>query len=207
VKLMHMHTQAMIETLKLSCIEEESEEEVEEELEASDTNATTQPPVEKSMTQEEFSVRVRGIFQSLVAEGLPPNEAGAKALLQANEEATNLKTTAMEINDPANQVVEESFEPKDIDQEVVSLVIKYISNIEQNPCTPKYRLMKLGNKIFDQVTVSKNALGFIEYLGFQLFHIDLDFVASVPLSANVSLMKLTAQDFLSEHGEGMNTED
>ena len=76
----YFETQAMIETLKISCIEEETEEEVEEELEVE-----VSAPIEKSFSKEEYAERVKTIFLSLVGEGYSPNEAGAKALIQANE--------------------------------------------------------------------------------------------------------------------------
>ncbi len=194
----------MIETLKLSCIEEESEEEVEEELDENESNVASESVSKKTMSREEFAERVKEIFMGFVSGGMSPNEAGAKAILQANEESLSMKTSAMEINEPENEKEEEeTFNAKDIERGAISLIIKYITKVKDNPSTPKYRMIKLGNKIFDQITSSKYALKYIEFLGFQLFHNEFDFVATIPLSSDITLMKLTAEEFLSTYDDDM----
>lgn len=208
VDLIPEDSKAMIETLKISCIEEETEEEVEEELEVE-----VSAPIEKSFSKEEYAERVKTIFLSLVGEGYSPNEAGAKALIQANE-TIGLGSPSQEEEDKSKndekeeaEKVAEKIDAKDLEHDVISLVLKYISNVEKNPSTPKFRMMKLGNKFFDKITSSTNGLRFIEFLGFHLFHSEVDFAATIPLSADIASMKSTAEEFLANKMEGEITNE
>jgi len=153
------------------------------------------------MTFEDQKLRALEIFNHLVGEGIAANEAGAKAIQQVANEVKAAKGAQMEIdtaesnfeNDP---VVEDVFDPTSVDSDVVKVVLKYISNIEKHPSTPKYRLMKFGNKVFDQVTSSRGGLQCVLHLGFNIYPAEMDFVAVVPLATDLTAMKKGAEEIL-----------
>lgn len=68
------------------------------------------------------------------------------------------------------------------------LVIKYIENARRNPSCPKYRSVRLSNKVFDRITSSEQGVDFIMRCGFQVYFSGLDYVASIPLAANLEEM-------------------
>lgn len=178
--------------LKLSCIEEKAEKESSPTA-SNAANTNTVP-----MTKEEQTARIHVIFAELVSEGLKPNEAALKAIQQVSEEVKASKQ-ANDVQQVEVQQVEpeDKFEPKHIDREVVSLVMKYIDNVEKNPSTVRFRNMRLGNKIFDhKITSTKDGLRFIQHLGFHIFSTDIDYYAALPLSANIASMKKYAEELL-----------
>jgi hypothetical protein len=76
-------------------------------------------------------------------------------------------------------------------QEVVlnpELIIKYVDNARRDPSCPKYRSIRLSNKVFDRITSSDQGIDFIMQCGFQVYITDVDYVASIPLAANLEEM-------------------
>jgi len=158
----------------------------------------------QALTLEEQRKRVIEIFTKLCGEGMIANEAAAKAILQVAEELQVIKGAYMEIDGDASNlesevVVQDVFDPKSISPEVAKVVLKCITNIEKNPFTPRFRMVKLSNRVFDQVTSSRGGLQLIvQYLGFDVFAVGIDFVAVVPLAANIPEMIKVAQDIMED---------
>ena len=176
-----------METLKLSCAEEDQQSEEDE-----SNNMTSSIDLG---TKESQSARIKEIFDKLVNEGLNPTAACVQAIEQVAKEVKGLKSSAMDIDDEENLPIVR-LGVLDVDEKIVLLVLKYLGNIENNLSTPKYRVMRLANKVFDQITASRNGLRFIEQLGFQIFNADHDFVATVPLAADIESLKNAAEGFL-----------
>lgn len=163
--------------------------------------APPQKETRQVMTLADQRLRVAEIFHILVGEGIAANEACAKAIQQVALEVKAAKGAEMEVDtvelnseeDPAD---EDIFDPTSVDSDTQEVVLKYISNIEENPSTQRFRLMKFGNKIFDQVTSSRGGLQFVLHLGFDIYPAGTDFVAVVPLATDLTAMKKAAEDIL-----------
>ena len=68
------------------------------------------------------------------------------------------------------------------------LIIKYVDNARRDPSCPKYRSIRLSNKVFDRITSSDQGIDFVRQCGFHVYVTDVDFIASIPLAANLELM-------------------
>jgi len=78
------------------------------------------------------------------------------------------------------------------------LIIKYVSNARRDPSCPKYRSIRLSNKVFDRITSSDRGIDLIIRCGFHVHVTDVDYIASIPLAANLELMLQETQNHRSE---------
>jgi hypothetical protein len=190
----------MYEAMKASCIEDSTNQNEEMEIDVDSTRLETN----KIMTLEDQRNRVVEIYNQLCGEGMVMNEAGAKAIQQVTEEVQAAKGICIEIDEaklnPENEpVFEDTFDPTSISPEVVYVVLKYLTNIEENPFTPRCRMLRFSNQVFDQVVSSRGGLHFIvQILGFDVFSVGTDFVAVIPLAANISQMIKLTQDIVED---------
>jgi hypothetical protein len=190
----------MYEAMKASCIEDSTNQNEEMEIDVDSTRLQTN----KIMTLEDQRNRVVEIYNQLCGEGMVMNEAGAKAIQQVTEEVQAAKGICIEIDEaklnPENEpVFEDTFDPTSISPEVVYVVLKYLTNIEENPFTPRFRMLRFSNQVFDQVVSSRGGLHFIvQILGFDVFSVGTDFVAVIPLAANISQMIKLTQDIVED---------
>jgi hypothetical protein len=190
----------MYEAMKASCIEDSTNQNEEMEIDVDSTRLETN----KIMTLEDQRNRVVEIYNQLCGEGMVMNEAGAKAIQQVTEEVQAAKGICIEIDEaklnPENEpVFEDTFDPTSISPEVVYVVLKYLTNIEENPFTPRFRMLRFSNQVFDQVVSSRGGLHFIvQILGFDVFSVGTDFVAVIPLAANISQMIKLTQDIVED---------
>lgn len=190
----------MYEAMKASCIEDSTNQNEEMEIDVDSTRLETN----KIMTLEDQRNRVVEIYNQLCGEGMVMNEAGAKAIQQVTEEVQAAKGICIEIDEaklnPENEpVFEDTFDPTSISPEVVNVVLKYLTNIEENPFTPRFRMLRFSNQVFDQVVSSRGGLHFIvQILGFDVFSVGTDFVAVIPLAANISQMIKLTQDIVED---------
>jgi len=190
----------MYEAMKASCIEDSTNQNEEMEIDVDSTRLETN----KIMTLEDQRNRVVEIYNQLCGEGMVMNEAGAKAIQQVTEEVQAAKGICIEVDEaklnPENEpVFEDTFDPTSISPEVVYVVLKYLTNIEENPFTPRFRMLRFSNQVFDQVVSSRGGLHFIvQILGFDVFSVGTDFVAVIPLAANISQMIKLTQDIVED---------
>ena len=70
------------------------------------------------------------------------------------------------------------------------VITKYVDNARRDPSCPKYRTIRLSNKVFDRITSSDRGIDFIMRCGLQVYFTDFDYVASIPLAANLENMVL-----------------
>ncbi|GFH44665.1 hypothetical protein CTEN210_01139 [Chaetoceros tenuissimus] len=169
-----------------------------EAMDVDNENEETKSEPPKMLTKEEQANRVKELFATFVKDGMAPNEAGRQAILALSKELALLKA---KIANAQKRLEEKAvFDPKHIGLEkaTIELVLKYIQNVEENPCTPKFRFLKFANIMFDDVVTAKGGLEFCKYLGFDIYFADVDYVATIPVAANIALMKTTALEVLEK---------
>ena len=149
----------------------------------------------KATVMLDFAARVKEIFPQLVATGMEPNAAAAKAIEQVTAEQTKSTNTFAELDvgtlvgksEICNVIdagvnVTEFFQVNDTDmRSVLTVAKKYITNVLKDPTTPRFRNVRLSNKVFDQITSISGGIELLKNLGFAIYHTDDDFVASIPL--------------------------
>lgn len=151
------------------------------------------------MSKEEQRERIKQIFSQLVEKGTSPNDAALRAIQQVAKEIEERKANKrMRCLGDVGKNDESSFAPENVSPEILSLLLKYIDNIEKHPSNVKFRTIKFSNKKFDMVTSTLDRSELLEYLGFHIFPTDIDFVATVPLASDVSRMKQFITEML-EH--------
>mmetsp|Transcript_17358 Transcript_17358/g.26215 ORF Transcript_17358/g.26215 Transcript_17358/m.26215 type:complete len:912 (-) Transcript_17358:287-3022(-) len=191
----------IVKTLKMACVREEDDEE--EKNEASEAMHIEPTP----QTQLELGARVNIIYTQLLAEGIQPNEAGAQAIKQVTEEIKAASfASPMEIDESAQADTEDMREEEVVPgmkvdlslvgENLIGLALKSIENVEKTPYSFKFRSFKLGNKTIDVITRARNGLDLLRFLGFEIYSSDVDFIASIPLCANLLQMKAKAENLL-----------
>jgi nucleoredoxin len=163
---------------------------------------TTHQEDAKALVMLDFAARVKEIFPQLVAMGMEPNAAAAKAIEQVTAEQTKSTNTFAELDvgtlvgksDISNVIdaginVTVFFQVNDTDmRSVLTVAKKYITNVLKDPTTPRFRNIKLSNKVFDQITSISGVIELLTSLGFAVYHTDEDFVASIPLYVDLTRM-------------------
>ncbi|KAL7534242.1 hypothetical protein ACHAXR_005749, partial [Thalassiosira sp. AJA248-18] len=163
---------------------------------------------EKLPSTEDSATRVKEIFTKLVADGMQPNAAAAEAIKQATAEQKQPSSVAeleegtlqgtsekcagemgsIAVEKMAENVCQLNAGDKTKLANVLSTAKKYVANVRKDPSNPRFRNFRLSNKVFDQITSVSGGIELLQNLGFQVFHSDIDFVASIPLSADLKLM-------------------
>jgi hypothetical protein len=98
----------------------------------------------------------------LVQEGGEPTAAAVKAMAQAIA-WTSVEDTKM----------------------VLLTALKYLGNAKEQPWTPRFRTFKLGNKVADRITRVQGGLGLLQSIGFEVYGTSQDFMATIPLDADL----------------------
>lgn len=163
---------------------------------------------EKLPSTEDSASRVKEIFTKLVADGMQPNAAAAEAIKQATAEQKQSSSAAeleegtlqgtsekcaveigsIAVEETAENVCQLNAGDKTKLANVLSTAKKYVANVRKDPSNPRFRNFRLSNKVFDQITSVSGGIELLQNLGFQVFHSDIDFVASIPLSVDLKLM-------------------
>ena len=199
----------MIEILKLSCVEDMdcsdehiSNPYVERSNEEFQRNAVTK----RTMSKEEQAMRIKDLFTNYVAKGLPPNDAAAKAINEVASEAISLKVGQLQL-DPGslsgtyttNVIGSSAIMPDTTSlKDVLHTAKKYVENVQKKPYSPKFRSFKISNRFFDNITSADGGLEcIVKYLGFAIHTAPLDYMASIPLSADTDAMKERIDALLS----------
>ncbi len=191
-------SQMIYETLALSCQEDEAKD---------DNNKKPNPylVLEKSPSPQigekkkhDPSQRIQELFLQLTqTDGMEPNAAAAKAIQilsqeQQKQESTtpklsagNLTSTTKENND------ENDGSPTEVVKiEVAKIILKYVNNARKHPNTPKFRSIKVSNKVFDKImSMPGGILHLLNSGHLQLHHTQTDFYATIPLDADLEEMQ------------------
>ena len=165
-------------------------------------NTTHQEDV-KAPVMFDFAARVKEIFPELVAMGMEPNAAAAKAIEQVTAEQTKSTKSVAKldvgtllgtskicnvIDDAGITVPKLLINDTDNMRIVLNVAKKYVTNVLKDPTIPRFRNIKLSNKVFDQITSIPGGIELLTNLGFAVYHTDEDFVASIPLYIDLTLM-------------------
>jgi len=207
-------SQSMLEILALSFQEAEAgsgdaENTPNENTKAQDYLVRKKEPEKANKpSTADSAARVKEIFAELVGKGMAPNTAAAEAIKQATAEQKNpgpsarleegdvqgtCENSTVEMGIVAVEAVAEKIcqlngGDKDKLGKVLSTAKKYVANVQKDPYNPRFRNFRLSNKVFDTITSTPGSIELLTKLGFVVFHSDMDFVASIPLSVDLSLM-------------------
>mmetsp|Transcript_760 Transcript_760/g.1304 ORF Transcript_760/g.1304 Transcript_760/m.1304 type:complete len:849 (-) Transcript_760:1998-4544(-) len=194
----------LFDTLMLSCNNVTSE--ANDAIMDDENDERTKENSGEVMSKEEQSDRIKQIFSELVENGTAPNDAALSAIQQVTKEIEEKKSkqTMENLNDKRNAKQLLSVAPENVNPELLSLLLKYINNIEKHPSQSKFRMMKFSNKVFDMVTSTLNGSELLNYLGFHIFPTDIDFIATVPLASDVSLIKQRITEMLEDDNMDIN---
>ena len=201
-------SQEILTMLELSCQDND-------EKAVDSANATVHPYLTRSEESKESvqdpAVLIKETFAKLVSEGAEPNAAAAKAIqLVAEAQQKSSSTTnpgplsdiewksldSRGTSDAASLVSEMNETNKDGVQTVLTTTLKYLENAKCEPWTPKFRSFKLSNKIVDRMTRVEGALDLICSLGLYIYPTETDFMACIPLSANLNEMEASMKALL-----------
>lgn len=146
---------------------------------------------------EDFAARVKEIFSQLVTTGMEPSSAAAKAIEQASSVKKDSSAFTIlevgtlsgisEVNTGSDATVLCQLNDKDVNK-VLTIAWKYVTNVQKDPSNPRFRNFRLSNKVFDQITSTPGSIEFLTNLGFVVYHSDDDFVASIPLSVDLTAL-------------------
>jgi hypothetical protein len=189
----------MLQMLEISCGEEAA---AAKKVEPSVVNPyLVRKDVEGIVTQ-----RTEELVAQLMADGLDREEAMEAA--KAIEEVSSEQVEPLELEPgPLNGVFQRKPIPPDpIDSEatcadrilegsgrdsllsVLSTICKYVENSKKSPWTPKFRRFPLSQKVADRVTRVPGGIDLLQALGLEIYGTDEDFVASIPVYADVDAM-------------------
>ena len=221
IDLVPAESKSMLEILAVSCQEAESSQGsdgVKLRTNAHNYFARKKEQESKSMSQEDFSARVKTIFGELVATGLGPNEAAAEAINRATKEKNKPSiptdegalSGAGEVCDAAvpevtsiASALDEMCQMNNNDRSSVASVLKtarkYISNVKKDPHNPRYRSFRLSNKVFDQITSKPGSVALITWLGFSIYNSDTDFYACIPLTIGLDAFAAVLDKAMQEY--------
>ena len=178
----------------------------------------------------DLQTRVKEIFTSLVASGQPPNAAAAEAIKQASEEKNDpfvkleqgfiqgvvevckdeIKSNSIEEKanklcevhglDVASKAERISSGAKTV-VNVLSIAKKYVANVQKDPYNPRFRNFKLSNKVFDNITSTRGSIDLLIAIGFAVYHSDMDFFATIPLSTDLELMSNVLDSLIKAYSD------
>ncbi len=185
-----------METLKLSCAENTSTKEIK------DMEPVVKPS-KKVLSKEEQKARIGELFKEFVTKGVAPQKAALAAIKQVTDEVALVKenddTVDMDIDeDNSSDESQSPFDPTLVSKDLVALALRSIENVEKSPSNVRFRSVKLSNKVFDLISRTNDGLRLLRYLGFDIYNADVDYVASIPRAANLSLMKKKTKDLMRD---------
>ena len=77
---------------------------------------------------------------------------------------------------------------------ISQILSKYLSNAIRDPSNPKFRSMKLSNKSVDRIVRVDGGLDLMRALGFHIFPTSQDFMACIPLYADLERLKTEVEN-------------
>lgn len=164
------------------------------------------------------AARVKEIFTKLVADGEEPNAAAAKAIKVVSSQKASSSTfgegglisgSFLQV-EPDNyadalqkslaRVRENNPYSEDICEMILRTISKFLDNAAREPWNPKFRSMKLSNKIVDRVARVGNTLDLLCRLGMSLEPTSQDFMVTIPLAANMDRIRSDVSKTLTKAG-------
>ena len=218
VDLAPAESKSLLEILEVSCQEAEQGS-AGVELRTNARKYLTRKPEESiSLSQDEFSARVKTIFSELVATGLGPNEAAAEAIKRATSEQSKPSTdegalrgtgevsnATLPENTSIASALDEMCKWNHGDRSSVASVLKtarkYISNVKRDPHNPRYRSFKLSNTVADRITSIPGSIALITWLGFSVYSSDTDFYACIPLAIDLDALEAVLDKAIQDYAK------
>lgn len=220
-------SKSMLDILALSCAEADETAasggaiaKVEKYLQRTTVKEYTPP---RPLSKEDIAARVKELFPLLVAQGLAPNEAAAEAIKQATSQQSKPPSTKLDtgtisgdckivtcfnplfftsniiIEKVVNNFYQMNSDDKDKVIAVLSTARRYVANVQKDPANPKFRNFRLSNKVFDKITSNAGSMELLKALNFSVFHSDIDFMASIPLSSDLKLLDKVLDKLLKQY--------
>lgn len=148
-----------------------------------------------SMSKDEQATRIKEYFSQFVGEGMTANEAAAKAINMVAElarsaygEKYSVDLMPGTLKGTKNASKSQTLGAKNF-KDVLSTALKYVENVQKNPSNPKFRCFKLSNKYCDRITSSEGGIEYlVNQLGFRTYSNEIDFMALIPLSIDISAL-------------------
>lgn len=211
-------TKQLLDMLDASCATEGNQKE-------KATNASSEAfsfyLVRKECT--EADVREKALILQLIDEGMEAEDAmeAAKAVeevsaseqqkstLEAGRLTGVFQRRLLSDNDSMNRELTPSQHADGIRKEsgrdtlitVLSTTLKYLKNCRASPWSPKFRSFQLSFKVADRIGRVSGSLPLLQSLGFEISGTTEDFVASIPVYADVDAMYDKTNQLLKAHNE------
>ena len=214
-------TKAMVDILALSCAEADETANAENRNTKAETylqrTIDEESTVTTPLSKDDIAARVKDLFPKLVAQGLSPNEAAVEAIKQATSQQSSAQVvlnqgkidgesksvTPYDPDDTSVSKIAGVIKMNDKDKDkmvtILSTAKKYVANVQKDPTNPRFRNFRLSNKVFDKITSNPGSNEFLKSCNFSVFHSDVDFVASIPLSVNLDMLVKVLDKMLETH--------
>lgn len=156
-----------------------------------------------STDQQDMAAQIKVHFERLLKSGHDPNSAAATALNlvagRSNGEPSldpgpfsgkATYTGRPRLEDPVDLALVQALEWNSASSvsEVLSTAQKYLKNVGKEPWEPRFRSIKLSNKVADSVSRVEGGWGLLQAFGFEVAGTSQDFKASIPVGTDVEVM-------------------
>lgn len=191
-------SQMIMETLALSCKEENRQKPLNVEVDPYLKRASTTTNTTETKSYDP-SIRIKEIFDELVVTGLDPNVAAAQAIGQVGKEQAAYTTSTAALTPGALAGTAEILLVTAVDKEenglqptaeriVAETAKRYLDNVLKNPHSPRFRSFRTSNAVFDRISSSTDGVEAVVGLGFAAYGGDADWTACIPLAADLEDM-------------------
>lgn len=157
-------------------------------------------------SKEEQRRRILEIFHSLVQNGMNANEAGAEAIHDMLKEMSLAKELANSVNNEDEDIhmAEDDLKASHNDSKYdwiqednfhmtpmfCKLLIQYLESIQDNPWSFHLRRIRINDETFDRwIASTYRGLEVMEYVGFEIYATQENFIAYIPVWKDVPNMK------------------
>ncbi|KAI2498344.1 Transglutaminase protease [Fragilaria crotonensis] len=202
----------LISMLQLSCRDDKLENATSS---PSDHPYLIRPDAWKCPERVDPTAQVKEIFAKLVSEGETPNAAAAKAIKLVGQTGQNpifcegsltavsntqieVATEQVRIEELVARVKASNPYSEDIAQLIVRHLSVFLDNAAREPWNPKYRSMKLSNKVVDKITRVEGTLDLICRLGMSVMPTCQDFLVTIPLAADLDRIRTGVSSALGD---------
>jgi len=167
-----------------------------------------EPKFLQDRAQVDAAVKVKELFTKLVEAGEDRNTAAAKAIKlvgnpqqqhQSSYDPGKLTDGTLKKLEESDCVVESktsiavvqglNTSSKGVVETILKTILKYLENTIREPWNPRFRSIKMSNKVVDRATHFEGSVEFIRSFGMDTISTSQDFMITIPVAANLELMK------------------
>jgi thiol-disulfide isomerase/thioredoxin len=157
-------SQEILTMLELSCADDHV---------APDSNETLPPPVNPYLVRQEKPTYTGAASEAVWEPGPLNGKVQRVPTLSESEQIQQDRPILLSDDDI---------------REALGTALKYLENAQKTPWNPKFRTFKLGNKVADRITRITGGVDLIRSVGFDIQGTSQDFVATIPLIADLDQM-------------------